>query len=96
MTPDHGSECVCEEIAGEVRDIAISLFAGRLSAETFEQAVVALESAKVKRFGFRLTAERLADEGSRFKLQFADSGKTCATLDFDASSKRLEVHHLCG
>jgi hypothetical protein len=75
--------------------MAIALFAGRLSPALFEKSLVALEAAKVKRFGFRLTAERLPRDGSRFLLTQAETGKVCATLDFDSNSEVLEVHR-CG
>lgn len=96
MDPHADPHCICDEIAGEVRDIAISLYVGRLSPGTFEKAVVALEAAKLKRFGFHLEAERLPNGGSRFKLSDVVSGKQCATLDFDNTTTRLEVHHICG
>jgi hypothetical protein len=83
---------VCHEIAQEVRDIAVALYTGRLSPTLFERAVVALEAAKVKRFGMRLTAERLPDGTSRFRLGNAGTGQICATLDFNPVSDKLEIH----
>src|SRR3954471_2180287 len=73
---------LCAEIAGEVRDMAIALFIGRLSPPLFQKAVVTMESAKVQRFGFRLNSERMACGNSRLHLRDADSGRSCATFDF--------------
>jgi hypothetical protein len=96
VDPHSNPRCICDEISGEVRDIAISLYIGRLSAQTFENAVIALESAKLKRFGFHLAAERLPRGGSRFTLTDLLSGRQCATLDFDGATEKLAVHHICG
>jgi hypothetical protein len=83
---------VCQEIAQEVRDMAVALYTGRLSPTLFEKSLVALESAKVKRFGLHLSAERLPDGGSRFHLENVSNGKTCATLDFNPLADQLEIH----
>jgi hypothetical protein len=96
VDPHADPLCICNEIAGEVRDIAINLYLGRLNPDTFEKAVVALEAAKLKRFGFHLAAERLPNAGSRFILTDLVSGKQCATLDFDGAEEKLHVHHICG
>lgn len=90
------SQHVCHEIAEEVRDIAVALYTGRLSPALFEKAVLTLEAAKVKRFGLRLTAERLPDGGSRFLVGHAGTGKACATLDFNPVSDKLEIHDAAG
>jgi hypothetical protein len=96
VNPHKDPRCVCDEIADEVRDIAISLYLGRLRPQTFEQAVLALEAAKLKRFGFHLEAERLPAGGSRFKLTNLRTGEQCATLDFDGATEKLSIHHIAG
>src|SRR4051812_11636831 len=95
--PAAASQCtdphhVCHEIAQEVREMAMALYTGRLSASVFEKSVVVLEAAKVKRFGLHLTAQRLPDGSSRFRLENVTNGKTCATLDFDPHKDKLEIH----
>src|SRR3954468_11016331 len=95
--PVCGRQCtdphhVCREIAQEVRQMATALYTGRLSASLFEKSVVTLEAAKVKRFGLHLTAQRLPDGGSRFRLENLANGKTCATLDFNPLKDKLEIH----
>lgn len=87
---------VCHEIAQEVRDMAVALYTGRLTPTLFEKSVLTLEAAKVKRFGLHLTAERLDDGSSRFRLQNVENGKTCATLDFNPVADELEIHDSAG
>lgn len=72
--------------------MAVALYSGRLSPTLFERALLTLEAAKVKRFGLHLTAERLPDGSSRFRLENVGNGKTCATLDFHPLTDRLEIH----
>jgi hypothetical protein len=86
---------LCNEIADELREIAIWLSAGQINPQTFRQAVVTLEAAKVARFGFRLTGVGLRDGGTHFELRFADTGELCASMEFDPSTQELSVHHLC-
>ena len=72
--------------------MAVALYTGRLSPGLFEKALLTLEAAKVKRFGLHLTAERLPDGSSRFRLENASNGNTCATLDFHPLTDQLEIH----
>ena len=76
--------------------MAVALYTGRLSPSLFEKSVVALEAAKVKRIGLHLTAHRLPDGGSRFRLENVATGNTCATLDFNPVSDELEIHDTAG
>ena len=78
-----------QEIAGEVRDMAIALFDGSLSAPLYQKAVATLESAKVQRFGFRLHAERLDCGSSRLHLTDAESGRSHATFHFVSTREDL-------
>ncbi len=86
---------LCNEIAGELREMATWLSAGQIPPERFRQAVLALEAAKVARFGFKLSGVGLRDGGSHFELRFADSGDVCASMEFDPETKELSVHHIC-
>jgi hypothetical protein len=88
-------EEICCEIAGELREIATWLSTGELSPEKFRQAVVALEEAKVNRFGFRLTGAAMREGGSRFELRFAGSGELCAIMEFDPETREISTEHLC-
>ena len=95
MSNPGNAKDVCDEIAGEVRDIASWLAGGRLTPEQFAAAVLTLEEAKVKRFGFTLTALNYQNGRTSFGLRFADSTELCACLDFEPSTGELKVTHLC-
>ena len=89
-------ESVCGMIAGELRDMGAWLAAGRLSPEHFRAALLALESAKVRRHGLALRAEVLANGRTRFELRTAADDRVCATLDYDSGSRELSIHRLGG
>lgn len=86
---------LCNEIAGELRDMATWLSAGQIDPERFRHAILTLEAAKVARFGFRLTGTGLRDGGTHFELKFADTGDVCASMEFDPVTKELSIHHIC-
>ena len=86
---------ICDEIAGEVRDIASWLADRRLTPQQFTTAVLTLEEAKVKRFGFTLTALTYQGGDTRFDLRFAGSGELCACLKFERASGELTITHHC-
>jgi hypothetical protein len=86
---------LCDEIASELRDIATWLSAGQIDPHRFRQAILALEAAKVARFGFKLTGAALRDGGTHFELRFDDTGELCASMEFDPETKELSVHHIC-
>jgi hypothetical protein len=95
MKPDKKPAELCAEIADEVREVASWLASGRLNPEQFRAAVVTLEAAKVKRFGFALDSRE--DEGGRtaFSLRFADTREVCSTLVFDPATTELTVQQVC-
>ena len=94
--PDPGkAKQVCDEIAGEVRDIASWLAGGSLSPDQFTTAVLTLEEAKIKRFGFTLTALNYADGRTSFDLRWAETKDLCARLNFDPDTGELTVSHHC-
>ena len=93
-TPDQ-ADSVCGEIAGELRELGGWLAAGQLDAEQFRLAVLALESAKVVRFGMTLTGTNTPEGLTRFQLKFRDTGEQCATLDFDPATGELSRQQLC-
>lgn len=86
---------LCNEIGGELRDIAIWLSEGQLNPERFRQAVLTLEAAKVARFGFKLSGVGMRDGGTHFELRFADTGELCASMEYDPATRELSVHHIC-
>ena len=93
-SPDQ-VDSVCDEISGELREIAGWLAAGKLDPEQFRVAVLTLEAAKVARFGMKLSGENTAEGNTRFTLNFADDGELCATLEFNPSTGELTRQQLC-
>jgi hypothetical protein len=93
MEDCSSSEEVCREISRELREMAIWLTGGRLKPEQFRSALMALEAEKVKRFGFTLSGENSPEGRTHFELRFADSGRLCASLDFNSGRKMLPAHH---
>ncbi|MHA3770809.1 hypothetical protein ACXR0O_04655 [Verrucomicrobiota bacterium sgz303538] len=92
----HGNPAeICNEIAGELSEIATWLSAGKMSSERFRQAVLTLEAAKVARFGFALTGQAMREGGTHFELRFADTHELCASMEFDPATGELSVHHIC-
>ncbi len=95
MSTSKPPKQLCCEIAGELRDLAAWLGTGKLDPERFSMAVLELETAKVNRYGFTLTASNSAAGVTEFILRFADSGKICTRMEFDSHNGELSVVHLC-
>ncbi len=95
MIPPSDAKEICREIAGELRDLATWLSSSRLSPEQFRGAVLALEEAKVTRFGFTLGGSILPDSHVGFELRFAESQKLCAQMEFDPATGELAIEHVC-
>ncbi len=93
MSEPDNAKHICDEIACEVRDIATWLAGGRLTPAQFSAAVLTLEEAKLKRFGFTLTALNYRDGRTQFGLRFAETRDLCAQLDFDPTTGVLTVTH---
>jgi hypothetical protein len=94
MTTLNGAE-VCSDIACELKEIGTWLSAGKLDPETFRQAILTLEDAKVRRHGFTLEGTTNRDRHVIFRLRFAASGNLCAEMEFDPSTGELETQHVC-
>ena len=93
--PTHSGAEVCSDIASELKDIGTWLSSGKLEPETFRQAILALEAAKVKRHGFTLEGATNRDRHVIFRLRFARSGNLCAEMEFDPATGSLETQHIC-
>jgi hypothetical protein len=89
MNPRPKTSAVCDEIAGELRDISTWLSSGRLDPETFRQAVLALEQNKVKRHGYTLSGTHAHPGLTRFTLRCAASGNVCAEMTFNPATGEL-------
>ena len=96
MEGEKTPQTICEEVSGELREMAAWLSAGRLNAEQFRTALLALEEQKVRRFGFQLTGTSAQNGRTHFELRFSDTGRLCSSLDFDSGTHALTVNHLCG
>jgi hypothetical protein len=66
-----------------------------LNLDQFTAAVVTLETAKVKRFGFTLEARHGKLGRTAFNLRFAETGQICSTLEYDPATTELTVQQIC-
>lgn len=89
------SEEVCEEISGEIQDMARWLSGGGLSAEQFRLSLCRLEDQKLKRFGFNLGSSASEDGVVHFTLRFAGNDEFCASMNVDPSTGSMTVQHSC-
>jgi hypothetical protein len=86
-------ENTCEEMARELRETASWLTAAQLSPEQFCAAVLTLEDAKLRRFGFRLSGEANENGRTSMELRFAEDDRLCASLDYDSCTRQLSLRH---
>lgn len=93
-TTRSGAE-VCSDIACELKEIGTWLSSGKLDPETFRQAILTLEDAKVRRHGFKLEGATNRDQHVIFRLRFASSGNLCAEMEFNPQTGDLETQHVC-
>ena len=87
---------VCHEVSAELRDMAAWLTSGHLTESQFRVSLLALEAEKVKRFGFTLTGEKTAGGRTHFELRFAETGRLCASMDYDSATEDFDIHEICG
>jgi hypothetical protein len=86
---------VCQEISGELQEMAGWLSGGELSPEQFRLGLTRIEDQKLKRFGLRLSS-MVSDDGIvHFSLRFADSDELCASMDVDSATGELTVQPAC-
>lgn len=90
---DH--EHVCEEISGELQDMARWLSGGGLSPEQFRLGLTRLEDRKLKRFGLKLSSSVSDDGVVHFTLRFADTEELCASMDVDPMTGKLAIQPAC-
>lgn len=80
---------ICEEISGELEDIARWLSGGELSPGQFRLLLNTLEKKKLERFRMKLTSAISIDGVVHFSLRFAETDELCATMDVDPISGKL-------
>ena len=96
-SPDQTSpDEICDEISGELQDMARWLSGGELSPEQFRLAISRLEDRKLKRFGLKLTSSVSKNHLVHFTLRFANTGDFCASMDVDPETGRMDVQRSCG
>jgi hypothetical protein len=93
MNREHEPHTVCQEISGELKDIASWLSDGELTPEEFQRTVAAFEARKLQRFGFTLSSAISEDGTVHFSLRFADTGELCASMDVDPATGELAIQH---
>lgn len=90
---DH--EQVCQEISGELQDMARWLSGGGLSPEQFRLGLTRLEDRKLKRFGLKLGSSVSEDGVVHFSLRFADTEELCASMDVNPVTGKLTIQPGC-
>jgi hypothetical protein len=93
LTMDH--QQVCQEISGELQDMARWLSGGGLSPEQFRLGLTRLEDRKLKRFGLTLNSSVSEDGVVHFSLRVADTEELCASMDVDPATGVLTVQPAC-
>ena len=90
---DH--EQICQEISGDLQDMARWLSGDGLSPEQFRLGLTRLEDRKLKRFGLKLSSAVFEDGTVHFTLRFAESDELCASMDVDPLTGKLSVLPAC-
>lgn len=90
---DH--EEVCNEISGELQDMARWLSGGGLSPEQYRLGLSRLEERKLKRFGLKLSSSVSEDGMVHFSLRFSDNDELCVSMDVDPMTGELTTQPAC-
>jgi hypothetical protein len=86
---------VCQEISGELQDMARWLAGGGLSPEQFRLGLTRIEDQKLKRFGLKLSSSVSEDGVVHFSLRFSDTEELCASIDVDPMTGKLMIQPAC-
>jgi hypothetical protein len=78
---DNANQGVCEEIAGELRELAKLRSTGNVSEDAFTMAVLSLEELRLQKHGITLSASNTIDDWTVFKLRYG-RGTICAAFEF--------------
>jgi hypothetical protein len=90
---DHDE--ICQEISGELQDMARWLSGGDLSPEQYRLGLTRLEDRKLKRFGLKLSSAVGDDGVVHFTLRFKDTGELCASMDVDPMTGKMSIQPAC-
>lgn len=86
---------ICNEISGELQDMARWLSGDDLSPEQYRLALARLEDRKLKRFGLKLSSSVSDDKMVHFTLRFAEADEFCASIDVDPQTGEMTVQSTC-
>ena len=87
---------ICQEIAGELEDMAKWLSRGDLSPGQFRSLLNTLEKKKLERFGMKLSSTVSIDGVVHFSLRFVEADELCASMDVDPITGKLSTQLTCG
>lgn len=93
MKIDHDQ--ICQEISGELQDMARWLSGDSLSPEQFRLGLARLEDQKLKRFGLKLSSSVSEDGMVHFTLHFSDTEERCASIDVNPVTGKLSIQPAC-
>lgn len=91
LEPDE----ICEEISGELQDMARWLSGDGLSPEQYRLGLTRLEEQKLKRFGLKLSSRVSEDGMVHFSLRFSDTAELCVIMDVDSLTGKLTTQPAC-
>lgn len=86
---------ICEELSGELKDMAKWLSRGDLSPGQFRSLLTTLEKKKLERFGMKLTSDVSIDGVVHFTLRFVEGDELCASMDVDPITGKLSTQLAC-
>ncbi len=87
---------ICNELAGELEDMARWLSGGGLGPGQFRSLLNTLEKKKLERFGMKLSSAISIDGVVHFTLRFMETDELCASMDVDPVSGKLSTQLACG
>lgn len=86
---------ICQEIAGELEEMARWLSSGELSPGQFRSLLNTLEKKKLEHVGMKLSSSISVDGVVHFSLRFAEGEELCATMDVDPITGKLSTKLAC-
>ena len=86
---------VCEEITGELMDMAGWLAGDDLSPDHFRLALSRMEERKIRRFGLTMSSGTSSSGLVHFTLRFTDTGEFCSSMDIDPTTGEMTVQRCC-
>ena len=88
-------EEICEELSGELEDMARWLSKGGLSPGQFRSLLSTLEKGKLERFGMKLSSTVSIQGVVHFSLRFEENDELCASMEVDPITGKLFTQLAC-